>query len=25
MRVAIIGMGAIGHVIERALAGRVDL
>ena len=25
MRVAIIGMGAIGHVIERALAGRVDI
>ena len=25
MRVAIIGMGAIGHVIERALDGRVEL
>jgi 2-dehydropantoate 2-reductase len=25
MRVAIIGMGAIGHVIQRALAGRVDV
>ena len=25
MRVAIIGMGAIGHVIQRALAGRVDI
>jgi 2-dehydropantoate 2-reductase len=25
MRVAIIGMGAIGHVIERALAGRVEI
>jgi 2-dehydropantoate 2-reductase len=25
MRVAIIGMGAIGHVIQRALDGRVDI
>src|ERR1700687_1023134 len=25
MRVAIIGMGAIGHVIQRALAGRVEV
>jgi 2-dehydropantoate 2-reductase len=25
MRVAIIGMGAIGHVIQRALAGRVEI
>jgi 2-dehydropantoate 2-reductase len=25
LRVAIIGMGAIGHVVEKALSGRVDL
>jgi len=25
MRVAIIGMGAIGHVIQRALTGRVEI
>ena len=25
MRVAIIGMGAIGHVVERALAGRAEI
>ena len=25
MRVAVLGMGAIGHVVKRALDGRVEL